>query len=108
MVIEATGAPTVLERALDFVRKGGKLVVYGVYDDKVKIAWSPCKIWENEITILASFCSMQHMPSVLPYVESGRLRLGGVVDRVFGIEEWGKCMEVVGRGECVKAAIVFE
>lgn len=107
-VIEATGSPSVLENSLAFVRKGGKLVVYGVYDDKAKIAWSPFTIWANEITILASFCSMQHMPQVLEYVGSGRLRLGGIVDRTFRVEEWGECMGVVGRGECVKAAIVFD
>lgn len=108
IVVEATGATPVLESALDFVRKGGKLIVYGVYDSNVKISWSPFRIWENEITILASFCSMQHMPHVLEYVRAGRLMLGGIVDRVFGIEEWEEAMGVVERGECVKAAIVFE
>ncbi|KAJ4331665.1 hypothetical protein N0V95_009842, partial [Ascochyta clinopodiicola] len=38
IVIEATGSPSVLESALPFVRKGGKLVVYGVYDAAVKIS----------------------------------------------------------------------
>lgn len=108
VVVEATGAPSVLERSLDFVRKGGKLVVYGVYDDKVKVAWSPFRIWAGELTVLASFCSMQHMPQVLEYVRGGRLKLAGVVDRTFKIEEWEQCMEVVRKGECVKAAIVFE
>lgn len=107
VVVEATGAPTVLERAIEFVRKGGKLVVYGVYDDKVKIAWSPFRIWEREITVLASFCSMQHMPAVLEYVSSKKLDLGGIVDRTFRIEEWQDCMDVVRKQECVKAAIVF-
>lgn len=108
IVVEATGAPTILESALNYVRKGGKLVVYGVYDDSVKIAWSPFKIWENEITILASFCSMGHMPHVMEYVNNRRLKLGGVVDRTFRIEEWGEALEVVRRQECVKAAIVFD
>lgn len=107
VVVEATGAPTVLESSINYVRKGGKLVVYGVYDDKVKIAWSPFRIWENEITILASFCSMQHMPHVLEYVRAGKLKLGGIVDRTFRIEEWEEAMDVVRKQECVKAAIVF-
>ncbi|KAH8731796.1 L-threonine 3-dehydrogenase [Phaeosphaeriaceae sp. PMI808] len=108
IVIEATGAPTVLEASLDYVRKGGKLVVYGVYDEKVKIAWSPFRIWEHEITILASFCSMGHIPHVLEYVKSGRLKLAGVVSRTFKVEEWEECLEVVRKGEVVKAAIVFD
>lgn len=47
IVIEATGSPTVLEASLDYVRKGGKLVVYGVYDDSVKISWSPFRICKS-------------------------------------------------------------
>ncbi|KAF1928405.1 NAD(P)-binding protein [Didymella exigua CBS 183.55] len=108
VVVEATGAPTVLESSIGFVRKGGKLVVYGVYDAAVKIAWSPFEIWEKEMTILASFCSMQHMPQALEYVGGGKLRLGGIVDRTFRIEEWGAAMDAVRRQTCVKAAIVFD
>ncbi|EFQ86577.1 hypothetical protein PTT_18102 [Pyrenophora teres f. teres 0-1] len=90
IVVEATGAPSVLESAVDYVRKGGKLVVYGVYDEAVKISWSPFRIWEREITILASFCSMSHIPHVLE------------------IEEWGECLEAVRRQEVVKAVVVFD
>lgn len=108
IVVEATGAPTVLEHSIEFVRKGGKLVVYGVYDDRVKIAWSPFRIWEYEITVLASFCSMQHMPAVLEYVKAGKLKLGGIVDKTYRIEEWGECLEAVRKQEVVKAAIVFD
>jgi D-arabinitol dehydrogenase (NADP+) len=108
IVIEATGAPSVLEAALNYVCKGGKLVVYGVYDEHVKIAWSPFRIWEHEVTILASFCSMGHIPHVLEYVKAGRLKLDGIVDRTFRIEEWEECLEVVRKQEVVKAAIVFD
>jgi D-arabinitol dehydrogenase (NADP+) len=51
---------------------------------------------------------MQHMPEVLEYVRAGRLELRGIVDRVFRVEEWGECMEVVRGQGCVKAAIVFD
>jgi D-arabinitol dehydrogenase (NADP+) len=108
IVVEATGAPTVLEASLNYVRKGGKLVVYGVYDESVKISWSPFRIWENEITILASFCSMGHMPHALEYVKAGKLKLGGIVSKTYRIEEWAECLEVVRKQEVVKAAIVFD
>ncbi|EUC29162.1 hypothetical protein COCCADRAFT_29730 [Bipolaris zeicola 26-R-13] len=108
IVVEATGAPTVLEKSLDYVRKGGKLVVYGVYDNSVKISWSPFQIWENEITILASFCSMSHLPHVLEYVNAGRLKLKGIANKTYRIEEWAECLEAVRKQEVVKAAIVFD
>lgn len=108
IVVEATGAPPVLEQAVEYVRKGGKLVVYGVYDENVKIAWSPFRIWEREITILASFCSMGHIPHVLEYVTAGKLKLAGIANRTYRIEEWAECLEAVRKQEVVKAAIVFD
>ncbi|KAI4621128.1 uncharacterized protein J4E87_006756 [Alternaria ethzedia] len=108
IVVEATGAPTVLEKSIEYVRKGGKLVVYGVYDESVKIAWSPFRIWENEITILASFCSMSHIPHVLEYVNAGRLKLGGIASKTYRIEQWEECLDAVRKQEVVKAAIVFD
>jgi D-arabinitol dehydrogenase (NADP+) len=108
IVVEATGSPAVLESSLNFVRKGGKLVVYGVYDESVKVAWSPFRIWEHEVTILTSFCSMGHFPQVMEYVKAGKLKLDGIVSKTFKIEEWEECLEVVRKGEVVKAAIVFD
>lgn len=107
IVVEATGSPKVLEQSIEYVRKGGKLVVYGVYDKQVKIAWSPFHIWENEITVLASFCSMQHIPAVLEYVKAGKLKLDGIVNKTFTPEQWEECIEAVRKQEVVKAAIVF-
>jgi D-arabinitol dehydrogenase (NADP+) len=108
IVVEATGAPTVLEKSIEYVRKGGKLVVYGVYAEKVKIAWSPFLIWENELTILASFCSMGHIPHVMEYVRAGKLKLDGIVNKTYRIEEWAECLDAVRKQEVVKAAIVFD
>jgi D-arabinitol dehydrogenase (NADP+) len=79
-----------------------------VYDESGKIAWSPFKIWENEITILASFCSMGHVPNVLEYMEAGRLKLGEIMNKIYSIEQWAECLNAVRKQEVVRAAIVFE
>jgi D-arabinitol dehydrogenase (NADP+) len=44
IVIEATGSIKVLEDAINYVRRGGKLVVYGVYSGKGTVSWPPGKI----------------------------------------------------------------
>lgn len=55
IVVEATGSPKILEDAINYVRRGGKLVVYGVYSASAKVSWPPSKIFGDEITILGSF-----------------------------------------------------
>jgi len=108
IVIEATGSASVLEQSIFFVRKGGKLVVYGVYDDAVKIAWPPSRIWTYEITILASFCSTLKFPDVLEYLRTNKLKLEGIVNKTYRIEQWAECLEAVQNQEVIKAAIVFD
>lgn len=55
IVIEATGSVQILEDAINYVRRGGKLIVYGVYSNKARVSWPPSKIFGDEITILGSF-----------------------------------------------------
>jgi D-arabinitol dehydrogenase (NADP+) len=44
IVVEATGSPKILEDAINYVRRGGKLVVYGVYSGSARVTWPPSKI----------------------------------------------------------------
>lgn len=44
IVVEATGSVKILEDAINYVRRGGKLVVYGVYKESERVAWKPSKI----------------------------------------------------------------
>ncbi|KAF2774252.1 L-threonine 3-dehydrogenase [Teratosphaeria nubilosa] len=108
IVVEATGAPSVLEQSIFYVAKGGTLVVYGVYDDKVKVAWPPSRIWTYEITILASFCSTLKFPLVMEYLRTKKLNFEGIVNKTYRIEQWAECLEAVRKQEVVKAAIVFD
>lgn len=55
IVIEATGSVKILEDSIHYVRRGGKLVVYGVYSNEARVSWPPSKIFGDEITILGSF-----------------------------------------------------
>jgi len=68
IVVEATGSVTILEDAINYVRRGGKLVVYGVYSNSARVSWPPSKIFGDEITIIGSFsetykCESNPVPS---------------------------------------------
>lgn len=45
---------------------------------------------------------------MLEYVSSGILKLDGVVNKTFKVEQWEEALEVVRLGTVVKAAIVFD
>ncbi|KAL4932829.1 uncharacterized protein BDV17DRAFT_253886 [Aspergillus undulatus] len=107
IVVEATGSANILERALDFVRKGGKLVVYGVYNDDDRISLPPNRIFKDEITVLGSFSEMHKFPET-HYAETGKVRVAGIVNQTFRLEQWEECLEAMRTKKAIKAAIVFD
>ncbi len=48
-VIEATGAASICEEALKFVRRRGTLLVYGVYQEKAMVRFNPFDLFRGEI-----------------------------------------------------------
>lgn len=51
IVVEATGSVKILEDSINYVRRGGKLVVYGVYANKDRVSWPPSKICKSFVYV---------------------------------------------------------
>ena len=128
IVIEATGSVRILEDAINYVRRGGKLVVYGVYSDSARVSWPPSKIFGDEITILGSFsetykCEYNRLPTshlvlvanlrpavpaAIDYLDSGKVKVTGIVNKTFKLEQWAECLESMKNKSAIKAAITFD
>ena len=52
VVVEASGSVDVLEKAIGYVARGGKLMYYGVYPKKALVNVSPSKVFGDELTII--------------------------------------------------------
>ena len=61
----------------------------------------------DESTILRSFSETNKFPAAIDYLDSGKVRVGGIVNRVFRIDEWEECLEAMRNKSAIKAAIVF-
>jgi len=44
IVVEATGPEKLVNESINYVRRGGTLMVYGVYNDSARVHWSPAKV----------------------------------------------------------------
>lgn len=51
VVVEATGVEKLANEAINYVRRGGTLMVYGVYENKALVHWPPSKIFGDEIRV---------------------------------------------------------
>ena len=65
VVVEATGNEKVANDSINYVRRGGTLMVYGVYSNDARVHWSPSKIFSDEIRVRQLFqvvCSFTRTP----------------------------------------------
>ncbi|KAL1858425.1 hypothetical protein Plec18170_002623 [Paecilomyces lecythidis] len=108
IVVEATGSARILENAINFVQKGGKLVVYGVYNNEDRVALSPNKIFKEEINVMGSFSQTNKFPAAIDYLDGKKVKVKGIVNRTFKLEEWGDCLDAMRNKSVIKAAIIFD
>lgn len=52
VVVEASGSHALLEQAIDYCTRGGKLLYYGVYEKSALINVSPQRVFQDEITMI--------------------------------------------------------
>ncbi|KAF8899769.1 chaperonin 10-like protein [Gymnopilus junonius] len=105
VVIEATGSEQVANNAINFVRRGGSLMIYGVYSNSDQVHWSPAKIFQDEIKIIGSFAQTHCFPRAVAYLDSGKIKVKGMVTDVFSIREFDKALEKMKSKAACKVAL---
>ncbi|KAF7430435.1 hypothetical protein PC9H_006142 [Pleurotus ostreatus] len=105
VVIEATGSAGVANEAINYVRRGGTLMIYGVYSNDALVHWSPAQIFSNEIRIVGSFAQVLCFPRAVAYLDSGKINVKGMVTDVFRLEDYDKVLEKMKDKSAVKIAV---
>jgi D-arabinitol dehydrogenase (NADP+) len=62
----------------------------------------------DEINIIGSFSEVYKFPAAIDYLDTGKVKVNGIVNKVFRIEEWEQCLESMRNKSAIKAAIVFD
>ncbi|RXW20185.1 hypothetical protein EST38_g5671 [Candolleomyces aberdarensis] len=105
VVIEATGAESVANDAINYVRRGGTLMVYGVYSNEAIVKWSPAKIFGDEIKIIGSFAQVHCFPRAVAYLESGKINVKGMVTDIYSIKDYHKALDKLNSKTACKIAV---
>ncbi|KLO16102.1 NADP+-dependent D-mannitol dehydrogenase [Schizopora paradoxa] len=105
IVVEATGVQKLAQESLNWVRRGGTLMIYGVYSDEARVSWPPSKIFGDEIRIIGSFSQAYCFPRAVQYLDSGKVRVKGMVTDVFDLEDYQKALDKMNSRAAVKIAV---
>ncbi len=106
IVVDATGAPSVLELCIGLTRDGGTLFVYGMAAESAVLAVHPYEIFRRELTIKGSFSQSFSFDRAVLALRTGRVRTDGLVTHRFGLDRYGDAIATVRDDHsCLKAVI---
>ena len=57
---------------------------------------------------MGSFSETYKFPAAIAYLDTGKVKVNGIVNKVFKIEQWEECLESMRNKTAIKAAITFD
>jgi 2-desacetyl-2-hydroxyethyl bacteriochlorophyllide A dehydrogenase len=85
-VVDATGVTAVMSRTLEFVRHGGKILLFGVPPSGQSMTVDAFSIFRKGLTILSSFTSLRNSYQALGLLKSGRVAVEGLISHRLPLE----------------------
>lgn len=109
MVIESTGSRDIAELALDLVKKGGKVIVYGICDESEPMRVNVKKIVTEEISIYGVVGNTKAWYPLVELIKEGKLDLEPMVTHKFTLDQIDKAFDLYRNHDkdLIKAVIQF-
>ena len=79
LVIDTTGVPAVVEKAVSFLKNSGTLLIFGVCPTNTKIEISPYEIYKRDLEIIGSFALKKTFQPAINMIESQLVDVSSVI-----------------------------
>lgn len=107
VAIVATSSLRALDDAIDMVRKGGAVMMFGVPSKGAKINLDMSKIYSKEITLVTSYAASDHdTKEALQLIYSGQIDVKKLVTHTYQIDDTQKAFEHARSGENAMKIII--
>jgi D-arabinitol dehydrogenase (NADP+) len=106
VVIDATGAPAVLEQTLALTRTGGTVLVYGMTAEAARWPVSPYDIFRRELTIKGSFAQQYSFDRAVGALRTGRVDTTDMITHRFPLADYAGALAAVASSAAIKTVIV--
>ena len=110
LVIEATGAPSVIESSFNYVKKGGDVILYGIPSDSDKINMPVKKLIVEEISVHGAVGNTKAWEPLVRLIASGDYAPDKMVTHTFTLDEIDSAFDLYRQHDpsLIKAIIKFD
>jgi 2-desacetyl-2-hydroxyethyl bacteriochlorophyllide A dehydrogenase len=98
VVVDASGSKFLMESAINFVRKGGTILLFGVPPRNAKLEFPAFTFFEKGLHILTSFTSVRNSLQAIQLLEAGKIDVSGLISHQLPLEGFVKGIETIEQG----------
>ena len=105
-VVDATGVPPVIQEGVEAVRRGGKLMVFGVAPEQATIDVSPFRIYNDEITVVGSMAVLYTFVPAIELLRTGAVQTEPLLSLTFPLDGFEDALTAMREGEGIKIQVL--
>jgi L-iditol 2-dehydrogenase len=99
VVMVATGSLDAIAQSIEFVRKGGTIILFGVPSKDAKISLDVSKVYSKEVTITPSYAASENDTSAaFKLIEDRTIDVKRLITHKFDLSESAKALEYAHQG----------
>jgi 2-desacetyl-2-hydroxyethyl bacteriochlorophyllide A dehydrogenase len=98
VAVDASGSTFLMEKALDYVRKGGTVLWFGVPKRDAKLQLPAFTIFEKGLFLLSSYTSVRNSIQAVELLKSGKIDVAPLVSHQLPLEDFAKGVEIIEKG----------
>ena len=98
VVVDASGNTFLMEKALDYVRKGGTILWFGVPKQDAKVQLPAFTIFEKGLYLLSSYTSVRNSIQAVRLLEEGKINVTPLISHQLPLEDFEKGVETIEKG----------
>ncbi|WP_020668231.1 zinc-dependent alcohol dehydrogenase family protein [Amycolatopsis nigrescens] len=103
---DCTGAVPAIEAAFDSLRRGGRLLVFGVAPAEARVALSPFRIYNDEITVVGSMAVLHSYGAALDLVAGGAVDTASLLTDSLSLERFPEALDLMRSGAGLKVQVL--
>jgi D-arabinitol dehydrogenase (NADP+) len=108
VVIDATGVIPVMNRAIDFARHGGTVLLFGVPPSGKNMEVEAFKIFQKGLTLLSSYTSVRNSFQAVSLLQTGQVQVDPLISHRLPLKELPRALEMIeSHDPAVKKVIIL-
>ncbi|MDR2984096.1 MAG: zinc-dependent alcohol dehydrogenase family protein [Nocardiopsaceae bacterium] len=102
VAVDATGVPAAIESAIDLLDRGGRLLVFGVASADARVAISPFRVYNDELTIVGSMAILRSFGQAVGLLATGAIDPSPLLREPVPLEGFAEAIGQVRVGNGIK------